>query len=242
MPFAEVGAHRLYYEVHGSGEPLLAVAGTGQDHTVWREALPHWSARWRTCIFDNRDVGRSSLAIAGYDVADLAHDVVSLADSLALRRFHLIGLSLGGAIAQEVALSVPERVRSIVLAVSWSKTTTWQGQSVLARDPRRIARGRRLLVRETSAQPSEALARQIEAARMHDASARLPSLRRPVLVVAASEDMIVPPEESTILAQLIPDARLEMLVGAGHEIQRHPDFGHVVAEFLSGDGQPHGNE
>jgi 3-oxoadipate enol-lactonase len=238
MPFAEIGAHRLYYEVHGSGEPLLAIAGTGQDHTAWREVMPHWSARWPTVVFDNRDVGQSSLAIASYDVADMAHDVVSLADSLALRRFHLIGLSLGGAIAQEVALSVPERVRSVVLAVSWSKTTTWQDQSVLARDAHRIARARRLLARETSAQSSEALARQIEAARLHDASARLPSLRCPVLVVAASEDVIVPPGESAILAQLIPDARLEVLEGAGHEIQRHPDFGRVVAEFLSGDAQP----
>jgi pimeloyl-ACP methyl ester carboxylesterase len=116
MPYAEVGRHRLYYEVHGDGVPLLCVMGLGADATAWDAQVPEVARQHRTVIFDNRDVGRSSYSGEPYGVRDMAEDTIGLAEALELGRFHLLGLSLGGAIAQEVALAVPDRVRKLILS------------------------------------------------------------------------------------------------------------------------------
>jgi pimeloyl-ACP methyl ester carboxylesterase len=125
MPFADVNGVRLYYEVHGEGEPLLAITGLGGDHLSWADQLPALRERFRTIMFDNRDSGRSSECAEGYKVSDLAHDTLALADWLELDDFHLLGVSLGGAIAQEVALAAPARVRTLTLAMTWGGDGHW---------------------------------------------------------------------------------------------------------------------
>ena len=87
--------------------------------------VPAFSARHRTVIFDNRDVGRSSMADGRYEIADMARDTLALADALELDSFHLLGLSMGGAIAQELALAAPERVRTLTLAVTFPAGGAW---------------------------------------------------------------------------------------------------------------------
>ena len=118
MPTADVNGQTLYYEVHGEGEPLLCVMGLSADTLAWLPQVPAFSAAHRTVIFDNRDVGRSSLADGPYEIADMARDTLALADELGLESFHLVGCSLGGAISQEVAIAAPERVRTLTLAVT----------------------------------------------------------------------------------------------------------------------------
>ena len=107
MATLEIDGRTLYYEVHGEGEPLLCVHGLTVDTLGWMLQLPSFSERHRTVIFDNRDAGQSS---PGPETAtrlqDMAQDVVALADELSLDTFHLLGISMGGAIAQEVALAV----------------------------------------------------------------------------------------------------------------------------------------
>src|SRR5947209_16652108 len=125
MPHAELGGQRLYYEVHGDGEPLLCVMGLATDISGWRFQLPEFAGRFRTIVFDNRDVGRSSYADAGYEVADMAGDALALADALELERFHLLGMSMGGAISQELTLAAPDRVLSLTLAVTWGGAGRW---------------------------------------------------------------------------------------------------------------------
>jgi 3-oxoadipate enol-lactonase len=125
MPSIGANGQSLYYELHGEGEPLVCVMGLSADTPAWALQLPAFSARHRTLIFDNRDVGQSSLADAAYEIADVARDVLALADALELGSFHLLGVSMGGAIAQEVALASPERVRTLTLAVTFAAGGPW---------------------------------------------------------------------------------------------------------------------
>ena len=104
--------------MHGDGEPLLCVAGLACDTLVWIPQIQAFAAAHRTVIFDNRDVGQSSMADGDYEIADMARDALALADELELDSFHLLGVSMGGAIAQEIAIQAPERVRTLTLAVT----------------------------------------------------------------------------------------------------------------------------
>src|SRR5829696_8262591 len=121
MPFADANGMSLYYEEHGEGEPLLCIMGLAADHLAWALQLEAFSARHRTIVFDNRDVGQSSYA-----------DAPGLADALGLDAFHVLGASLGGTVAQHLALTAPERVRTLQLAV------TWAGSGAYAREKARL--------------------------------------------------------------------------------------------------------
>src|SRR4051794_28678054 len=101
----EANGQRLYYEVHGDGPPLVLLMGIGYDSSLWTLAqVPALSAQFRVVLMDNRDAGRSSMAHRPYRIADMSDDVAGLLDALGIQRTHLLGLSMGGLIAQEFAL------------------------------------------------------------------------------------------------------------------------------------------
>ena len=125
MPFTEACDRRLYYEEHGEGEPLLLVMGLGADSLAWALQVKAFAERYRMVMFDNRDVGRSEIVEDEYEITDMAADTIALADELGLESFHLVGLSMGGAISQELALAAPERVRSLTLCVTWGGDGRW---------------------------------------------------------------------------------------------------------------------
>src|SRR5919108_6336116 len=120
MPTTEANGQTIYYEDQGEGEPLLLVPGLAMDTLAWALQVQPFSARHRTILFDNRDVGQSSMAQGTYDIADMAQDALALADALELDTFHLLGVSMGGAIAQEMVLAAPERMRTLTLAVTYT--------------------------------------------------------------------------------------------------------------------------
>jgi 3-oxoadipate enol-lactonase len=262
VPTVEANGQTLYYEVHGEGEPLLAIMGLGTDTLGWALQVGPWSARHRLVIFDNRDVGRSSLAEGPYEVRDMAADALALADALELDPFHLVGISLGGAIAQEVALAAPERVRTLTLCVSWGGSGRWgelrsgllgRMASAMTRaeqvdfmlistlseafleDPERLERARGYMLANPHPQPPEAFARQAEAGGRHEARDRLGALRMPVHVIGAERDVLVPVWKSHELAELIPGAKLTVLPGAPHgaNAERHEDFNAAVLGFVA---------
>ena len=119
MSVAKVGAIDIYYEEHGSGEPLLCVMGFATDSTAWVFQVPEFSQHYRTIVFDNRGVGRSSKPAGPYTIHEMADDAVGLLDVLDVPRAHVLGISMGGMIAQEIALRHPERVRGLVLACTY---------------------------------------------------------------------------------------------------------------------------
>ena len=261
MPIAEANGQRLYYEQHGEGEPLLAVMGLGGDHTAWILQIAELSKSHRLVVFDNRDAGQSSQADGAYEVADMAADALALADEIGLDSFHLLGLSLGGAIAQEIALSAPERVRTLTLAVTYGWTGGYGAQrsKVLSNIVERMSReefvefvmllvyservfdipefadaSRQAMLANPHAQPIEAWVRQLDASSRHDAKDRLGTLAMPVHVIGARRDIMVPPFRSEDLAGAIPGSKLS-LIDSGHmvNVEAAEEFNASVLDFIA---------
>jgi len=262
MPFAEANGQRLYYEVHGEGEPLLCVMGLGADHTAWALQVPEWSQRFSTIVFDNRDCGQSSTATGEYEIADMARDALALADALGLESFHLVGMSMGGAIAQELALAAPDRVRTLTLCVTWPGSGPWGVEqtrlwtaSVLRtphdehidhllllcfserfyENPEGVAWIRQMTFQNPHPQTKEGFVRQAQACGRHGTQDRLGALSMPVHVIGAEHDVLVPVWKSQELAELIPGAKLTIVAGAPHglNIERAEEFNRAVTDFLA---------
>jgi 3-oxoadipate enol-lactonase len=262
MPFADANGQRLFYEVHGEGDPLVLVTGLGGDHLSWGEQLEAFSARYRTVVFDNRDSGRSTECAEGYEVDDMARDTLALADELGLDGFHLIGVSLGGAVGQEVALGAPDRVRTLTLAMTWGGDGHWgrvRGRLManaalrtppeehveqllhsclseeLFEDPERVAYFRQMVLENPHPQSVEAFARQAQAVGRHEARDRLGRLSMPVHVIGAERDMMIPIWKSRELAELIPDAQLTVIEGGTHgvNLEQAEEFNRLVLDWLA---------
>ncbi|MEA2331187.1 MAG: 3-oxoadipate enol-lactonase [Thermoleophilaceae bacterium] len=262
MPATEANGRTLYYEVHGEGEPLLCVMGLAADTVAWALQVPPFSARHRTVIFDNRDVGQSALADGPYEITDMAQDALALADALELDSFHLLGVSMGGAIAQELALATPERVRTLTLAVTFPAGGAWARKlsEVWGARVQKMSREERIdelmlltfseeffenpgtvdwlrgmMLANPHPQPVEAFRRQLDACGRHDTRDRLPSLEMPVHVIGAEHDILVPVWKAQELAELIPDARLTVLPASPHgaNVERADEFNRTVLDFIA---------
>jgi pimeloyl-ACP methyl ester carboxylesterase len=261
MAIAEVGGQRLYYEAHGEGEPLLCVAGLTCDTLVWIPQVQAFAAAHRTVIFDNRDAGQSSMAEGDYEIADMARDALALADHLELDTFHLLGVSMGGAIAQEIALQAPERVRTLTLAVTFPAGSAYARRLAevwSARvgeisyeqhvdelmllnhsegfydHPEMVEFIRTAMLNNPHPQPPEAFARQIAACGRHDARDRLGSLSMPVHVIGGEYDILVPVWKSREISGLISGAKLTVLPAAPHglSVERADEFNAAVLDFI----------
>jgi pimeloyl-ACP methyl ester carboxylesterase len=238
------------------------VMGLAANTLAWIPQIQAFSADHKLVIFDNRDVGQSSMADGPYGVADFAADTLALADGLDLDSFHLLGVSMGGAIAQEVALSAPDRVRTLTLAVTFARGGRWGRKLSEVWGARRqrasreehvdelmlltlsqeffeneegVAYIRRMMLADPNPQPPEAFARQLEASSRHDAEERIGELSMPVHVIGAGHDILVPVWSSEELAELIPGAKLTVLEAAPHGVQleRAEEFNRVVLDFIA---------
>jgi 3-oxoadipate enol-lactonase len=263
MPFAEVNGVRLFHTEQGSGPPLLCVMGLASDSQGWGLQMEALSARFRTIVFDNRDVGRSTTCDADYDIADLADDAIGLADHLELDRFHLLGISLGSCVAQRVALAIPQRIVTLTLAATWAGTAPAYSEMrarVWEREVRRssteewleemmlltlsenvfatqegVDAMKRLALENPHPQSTGGLIRQIRSMSHHDVRDRLRELRMPVHVIAGDRDLLIPPWKSVEVAEHVHDATLTVLKGIGHSmnLERAEEFNAAVLDWLS---------
>ena len=263
MPTARNGGVSLHYESTGAGAPVLLVMGLGMNATGWWRTVPILAdAGLRVLTFDNRGVGRSDRAPGPYTAAAMADDAVAVLDSAGAQRAHIYGISLGGMIAQEIALRHPDRVDRLVLgattpggahAIAADETTMAffrrRGQmpaeeAVWASVPYNYAARTRAEQGDLIAQDirhrlrfpieAEPYAAQLAAALGHDTHDRLESITAPTLVVHGAEDVMVPPPNARLLADLIPGARLIELPGAAHLYPTDdPSADHRIAAFLN---------
>lgn len=118
MPLADVNGIQLYYQAHGQGQALILMPGLGAGHTAWFRQLPAFRKHFRVVTFDPRSIGRSDRPEQPYGFRALADDVVGLMDHLSVGKAHILGQSLGGIVAQEVAVDYPDRVMKLVLVGS----------------------------------------------------------------------------------------------------------------------------
>src|SRR4030043_1374990 len=102
--FKECNGQKLYYEIHGEGEPLLLIMGLGGDSTAWMLQRPAFSRHFKVIVFDNRDVGRSSMAKASYAIADMAEDTAGLMKALGIQQASILGGAMGGFIPPELVI------------------------------------------------------------------------------------------------------------------------------------------
>ena len=224
---------RLFHEVHGpeGAPPLILLEGMGGDIPGWRRNIPMLAEELRVIAYDLRGNGNSDEPPGPCTMGTFVDDTIALVNSLGIERAHVYGQSFGGMVAQELALTRPDRVRTLILgcthaglsrAVRASGAKVPKGEPWRAmyspgfpdRHPEHVADDLRI----GAAQPKhpEGGRRQWEAMQGFDSDDRLPSLRVPTLVLHGTQDLAVAPENAKILAERIPGAELVLLEGAGH--------------------------
>lgn len=259
---AEVNGVTLAYREMGSGYPLLLINGFASPMDTWSPLVLETLARnFQVIIFDNRGCGYSSVSEEPFSIPLFAKDTVALMDNLRISRAHILGLSMGASIAQELVLAHPDRVERLVLVAGTCggpemirmQEETWDRLADKSGSPAELANrmfsvlfpARWLAshdpwkycpeVHETTTE--EIAARQAEAFFGWAGSCdRLPEIRCPVVVVTGTEDVVIPPENSRILASRVPGTRLAEIPGAGHGMQYQcpQEFAGTVLEFLKG--------
>lgn len=236
-----VGGRRLAYVRQGAGQPLLLIQGMAVHHRMWGDGFVADLARHFDVIaYDHQGIGTSDRADDSFTTtADLAADAAGLVTALGLGPVHVFGVSLGGMVAQELAIRHPELARTLTIGCSWaggvmSETAGRIVAAIATKDldhslrtsyeanlSQRFATNRAVYERYVTLTlavkvPVPVVLTQFEASKRHDTRTRLAAITAPTLVIHGTEDAMLPVANGKLIANLIPGARLELLPDAGH--------------------------
>lgn len=242
MPHIRVGGYELNVLDEGEGFPVVLIHGLAGDASAWGPQVSELRKRHRTVAFDNRGAGASTQRDEPVSTLDLARDTLGLMDALGIERAHLVGRSMGGSIAQHVALLAPERVHTLVMCASFARLDAlghrvltnmrqvleWRGWEDHARhsvpnfvspgfynsEPDAIARIERL-IGSTDRLPACYVA-QNHACLMHDTLDRLHEIACPTLILAGGADPICSLTATSWMQERIPGARTVVFEQRSH--------------------------
>jgi len=253
MPKLKVNDIQMYYEAHGEGLPLVMIMGINGNADWWDPRMvQELSKNFKVIIFDNRGAGRTDVSDREYTIKLFADDTAGLMNALGISEAHVLGLSMGGMIAQELVLNYPEKVRKLVLCSTLCGGTKSVPASedvfrmfiadrsglsleeIFRREiPLLFTEGfiqnnpefielfiQRVLVAPIS---SRSFLRRLHALTKFDTHDRLPQIRTPTLILHGKRDILVPPENGSILAEAIPNAKLVHFENSAHVLAEEMD-------------------
>jgi 3-oxoadipate enol-lactonase len=261
VPFVDVGDARIHYEVSGPrrGEPVALIMGLGWDMSGWEMMLPYLR-EYRVLRLDNRGAGLSDAPDKPYSISQMSRDTIKVMDAVGMGSAHVYGASMGSMIAQEIALSHRDRVRTLILGCPSPGVVSVPGSPGIIRlllsrhrytPEEAFRRAAPYLFHRTLQQSPEVMEdallkriampinpvgyrRQLQATMRWSSLARLPRLRVPTLVVHGDHDRLIPDVNGRLIARLIPGARFYSIKGAGHVYGTDcpGDAGPVVVNFI----------
>lgn len=261
MAYITSNGIRIYYEVHGEGAPLLLIQGT-LDSTAWACQVPALSERYKVIIFDHRGMGRTDAPDGPYTVEELAEDTFGLIDALGVKKTHILGYSLGGCVALEMAARRPAMVDGLVLACTYNRisnigryrTQSWiemfEEDGRLDRVMREFmpwmfsdsffenAEGPQAVLNDLMSGPVPLIPHGVlglaKAIVSYQGIEDLTVIKSPTLVISGTDDIAVPLKQSKKIVEGIPGAQLTIHEGAAHSliIEDAERFNSAVLEFL----------
>lgn len=244
MPQARINGVKLVYDLQGAGNPLVLIHGAQGDRSMFAGIAPALARQFQVLTFDQRGSGQSEKPDMEYTIAMLADDTAVLMDHVGFAAAHIVGVSMGGMIAQEFVLRHPRKVRSLVLGcttpggpkavrLGGDALTNAYSTKPMSAEERGKALAEAAFTKGYIAQHPEIIPAMIEARRQrpidpaalghrmkaayaHDTYDRLPRITSPTLVITGKDDALISWENSRILAEYIPGAKLILLEPAGH--------------------------
>jgi aminoacrylate hydrolase len=260
MPKVAISNGEISYETHGRGTPVLLVPGLGGVGSYWAPNIPAFSQKYQVVIHDHRGTGQSSRSEIRYSVEQMTDDLLAVMDHLGIDKAHLVGHSTGGAIGQTMAVMHPDRLISLVIYASWTKSDPFFERVFEARRTLLIKSGAAAYIRSTPVflypnwwinsnidlleereratiptfPPAEIAAGRIDAILEFDRTADLGRIRTPTMVICAKDDILTPPYFSRELARIIPKAQLVELERGGHcaSETNTREFDEAVLQFI----------
>ena len=252
----------MHYEFHGQGFPLVLIMGLRRNTEWWYRQVPALSKHFKVLAFDNRGAGRTEKPKMEYSIRLFADDTAGLMDALGIRVAHVLGISMGGYIAQELTLNYPEKVKSLLLGCTGAggkravlmsperlkKYTANEGlepEEILRKDmdiffsdeyikwhAKDIEEFIEISLRYY--QPPDAFEKQFAACLKHDTLNRLGLISKPVLIMSGDDDPLVPHGNSIILKELMPSAELVLYPGKRHAffIEKSDQFNTMAIKFF----------
>jgi pimeloyl-ACP methyl ester carboxylesterase len=266
MPKTRINGININYKVEGWGEPLILIMGFSGGRIAWTLHTRTFKKAFQVITFDNRGAGKTDSPSGPYSIKTMADDTIGLLDYLGIDRAHILGVSMGGMIAQEVAINYPERVKKLVLGCTFARRDEISGHSAeyhkaldLAEDCPNddilnipidkymatiysLASGNRLVqmlmgpvaMIRFKLGNNTGVEGQLEAILNHDTQERLHMIQAPTLVMTGTEDRLIKPSSSEVLASRIPNARLVKFEGGAHSffVAMRSRFNKEVLDFL----------
>jgi len=260
MALVENAGARIYWDEEGSGEPILLIMGLGVTSHLWHRTRPVLAERFWTLALDNRGVGRSDVTCGPYSISLMAADAAAVLDAAGVESAHIFGVSMGGMIAQELALQYRKRVRSLILGctsaggptavraepeatqmlMSRGEMTTEQALEAPVPFIYHSATSRERIdedvaIRRRWFPRREAYSAQLQGILAWESYSRLSEIDVRTLVIHGEYDRLVPPGNAKLIAERIPGAKLVMIPHASHIFATdQPDRTHeAILSFLT---------